>query len=56
MRCRPLRYRSDLPKTGLAMFRHAIVGQSKRTTWYQYGLTTPQVPYAPQEPHQARIP
>ena len=40
---RPVRYRADLPATDVTLFRHAIVGQSRRTTWYQYGFTAPQV-------------
>ena len=39
----PLIYKRDVPTHAITWFPHAIVGQSKRTTWYQYGFGEPQV-------------
>ena len=38
----PLLFKSDLESYKLVCFEDVVVGNSKKTTWYQYGFVTPQ--------------
>lgn len=41
---RPIRFRRHLQSHEVTCFRAATVGQSKQTSWYQYGFGTTQGP------------